>query len=271
MPPLWAMMTEDGATGDFAAWVAKESGLKKESEKDILGADLYLVNRTKPVVWGQSGEFISAPKLDDLECCYSSFLGFLCAAGTEEEKRSAEVLMMHCVFDNEETGSMSRQGAQSTFLADTLVRISEALGWSAGDLRRILAGSLMVSADNAHAVHPNHPDKADPVCRPEMNKGIVIKYHANQKYTTDGASAASFLWLCEKNGIPFQKFVNRSDMTGGSTLGNISNTQVSVRSVDIGLAQLAMHSSYETAGSKDPAYLASFAEKFYTTKLPELC
>lgn len=279
MPPLWAMVTGDEASTSltFSEWIAENCGIGKERAGDIIGSDLYLVNRTEPAVWGMNKEFLSAPKLDDLECCYSSFLGFLKAAVTDGcgEKNGCcvqddAIMMMHCVFDNEETGSMSRQGAQSTFLSDTLVRIAEALDWSAGDLRRILAKSLMVSADNAHAVHPNNPDKADPVCRPEMNRGIVVKYHANQKYTTDGASSALFAWLCDENGIPWQKFVNRADMAGGSTLGNISNTQVSVRSVDIGLAQLAMHSAYETAGSKDPEYLELFAEKFYTTKLPDI-
>nr|WP_027871292.1 M18 family aminopeptidase [[Eubacterium] cellulosolvens] len=287
MPPLWALATgeESSASLTFSEWLAENCGIGKDRAADIIGSDLYLVNRSEPVIWGVNKEFLSAPKLDDLECCYSSFLGFLdaaarydslkCAADREggcenREKGDDSIMMMHCVFDNEETGSMSRQGAQSTFLSDTLVRIAEALDWSAGDLRRILAKSLMVSADNAHAVHPNNPDKADPVCRPEMNKGIVVKYHANQKYTTDGASGAIFTWLCEENKIPWQKFVNRADMAGGSTLGNISNTQVSVRSVDIGLAQLAMHSSYETAGSKDPEYLETFAENFYKTKIPEI-
>ena len=130
-----------------------------------------------------------------------------------------------------------------------------------------LAQSFMISADNAHAIHPNHTDKADPVNRPQMNKGIVIKFNANQKYTTDAVSEAIFRGICDDAKIPYQMFTNRSDMAGGSTLGNISNTQVAVNTVDIGLAQLAMHSPYETAGSKDPMYMAQCAAAFYGANL----
>ena len=170
---------------------------------------------------------------------------------------------MHCVFDNEEVGSGTKQGAASTFLKDTLERINEALGRTRQQYHTAVANSFMISADNAHAVHPNHIDKADPVNRPVMNQGIVIKYNANQKYTTDAVSAAEFKMMCAEAGVPFQTFTNRSDMAGGSTLGNISTTQVAVDTVDIGLAQLAMHSPYESAGSKDPEYLSRVAEVFF--------
>ena len=168
------------------------------------------------------------------------------------------------IFDNEEVGSGTKQGADSTFLEDTLERIALACGKSAEEAKRAIASSFMVSADNAHAVHPNHVEKADPINRPQMNKGIVIKYNANQKYTTDAVSAAVFKEVCAAVNVPVQTFTNRSDMAGGSTLGNISNAHVSLNSVDIGLAQLAMHSSYETAGAKDTEYLVEALSHFYS-------
>jgi len=237
----------------FFDLVAQAAGVKPG---DILGHDLFLYGRVKPTFWGSHEEFISGPRLDDQECVYTSFEGFLNSAAKEN-------VAIHCVFDNEEVGSGTKQGADSTFLKDTLRRINAGLGRTEEQYYTAVANSFMISADNAHAVHPNHPDKADPVNRPVMNKGIVIKYNGNQKYTTDAVSAARFKLLCEKAGVPYQTFVNRSDMAGGSTLGNISTAQVSVSTVDIGLAQLAMHSPYESAGSKDPEYLAKVSEVFY--------
>ena len=155
----------------------------------------------------------------------------------------------------------------STFLRDVLMRINERLGKTGEEYRRAVAGSFLVSCDNAHAVHPNHPGKTDDVNRAFMNKGIVIKESANQKYTTDAFSRAVFEELCRKADIPVQTFANRSDSAGGSTLGNISNMQVSLHSVDIGLAQLAMHSSYETAGSMDTGYAIEGLKKFYETDI----
>lgn len=262
------LFSQNGDREGFRKLIADAAGVNEEKGEKILGEDLFLVNRTPQSVWGAEREFISSPKLDDLECCYSSFLGFVDSG--MEVGCGEGILSMHCVFDNEETGSRSKQGAESTFLQDTLDRIMDGLGLGREDYHRILANSFMVSADNAHAVHPNFPDKADPVLRPRMNQGIVIKNHANQLYTTDGVSEAIFRCLCEAHEIPCQGFVNRSDMRGGSTLGNISNTQVSMNTVDIGLAQLAMHSAYETAGARDPQYLALFSKYFYEEKLPEI-
>ena len=172
-------------------------------------------------------------------------------------------LGVYCILDSEEVGSTTRQGAASTFLYDTLTRILENLGCTREDYLIHLADSFMLSADNAHAVHPNHTDKSDPSNRPYLNGGIVLKFNANQKYCTDGISAAMFRDLCKTAGVPVQTFVNRSDMAGGSTLGNISNTQVALNTVDIGLPQLAMHSPYETAGVEDTDYLIRAAEAFY--------
>ena len=227
-----------------------------DPEEEILGHDLFLYNRQKGTVWGASGEFLSCSRLDDLQCAFASLKGFLAGA-------RKEYLAVHCVLDNEEVGSGTKQGAASTFLYDTLTRIHTALGLSREDYLIHLADSFMISADNAHAVHPAHAAKADPTNRPYLNGGIVIKFSANQKYCTDGISAAMFRDLCRRADVPVQTFVNRSDMAGGSTLGNISNTQVALNTVDIGLPQLAMHSPYETAGVKDTGYLIRAAEEFF--------
>ena len=235
--------------GSFMKLMAAEADV---AEEDILGHDLFLYDRTPGTVWGANEEFISAPRLDDIQCAFASLEGFL----RGERKESIAV---HCVLDNEEVGSTTKQGAASTFLKDTLMRINMGLGRTHEEYLMTLADSFMVSADNAHALHPNHTDKTDPVNRPVLNGGIVIKYNANQKYCTDGVSAAIFKDICDRAEVPYQTFVNRSDMAGGSTLGNISNTQVPMKTVDIGLAQLAMHSVYETTGAKDTESLAKAA------------
>ena len=185
------------------------------------------------------------------------------------EAENKGCINVYACFDNEEVGSGTKQGAMSTFLKDVLVRINELLLKGNDDLRTALAKSFLVSFDNAHAVHPNHPEKSDSVNQCFMNKGLVIKENAAQRYTTDAFSRAVFLEVCKKAGVPTQVFANRSDMAGGGTLGNISNIQVSLHAVDIGIAQLAMHSSFETAGSKDTEY-AAFAMKQYYSSLIEI-
>ena len=172
---------------------------------------------------------------------------------------------MLAILDNEEVGSSTKQGAKSDFLLGVLERIYEDMGFSREDYRIALSNGFMVSADNGHAVHPNHTDKSDPTNRIYMNDGIVIKYNANQSYTTDAVSEAIFKAVCEKADVPYQEFTNRSDMRGGSTLGNLANNHVSLNSVDIGLAQLSMHSSYETAGVRDTKYLIDAMKVFFET------
>ncbi len=249
--------------GDFAAkgklqeLEARSAGCEKE---DILGEDLFLYNRMSPVLTGAAEEYICSPRLDDLECVFGTLQGFLAAAKTN---KLCDHISLYCVFDNEEVGSATRQGAASTFLADVLERICIRLGYEREKYHCMIAGSFLVSADNAHALHPAAENKADPVNRPIMNKGLVLKYSANQKYTTDGASAAVIHAICRNADIPVQDFSNRSDVPGGSTLGNISSTKVPVMSADIGLAQLAMHSACETAGTEDAAYLIRFSACFY--------
>lgn len=234
--------------------VAKAAGV---DAKEIIGDDLFLYNRDKGVVWGAEDEFISIGRLDDLQCAYSSMQGIIGA------KNSPSAVQIHVVFDNEEVGSGTKQGADSTFLYDAMVRINEAMGGNNSSLLEAIANSFMVSADNAHSLHPNNPEKSDPTNKVYMNKGIVVKFNANQKYMTDGVSYGIFTELCKKAKVPYQTFVNRSDVAGGSTLGNISNAHVSINGVDIGLAQLAMHSPYETAGVKDTEYLIKLAVNFY--------
>ncbi len=186
-------------------------------------------------------------------CLYQGFCG----------EQPVDYVNVCAIFDNEEVGSGTRQGANSTFLEDVLWRMGESLGFSHGRILQMVADSFLISADNAHAVHPNHPEKADPTNRPYLNGGIVIKYHGSQKYTTDALSAARLKVLCEKAGVPCQTYANRSDIAGGSTLGNISTAHVSVSSVDIGLPQLAMHSAVETAGARDTWYAVEMLKVFY--------
>ena len=246
--------------GTFMDIIAEAAGTEKEN---IAGNDLFLYSRTPGSIWGARREYISSGHLDDLQCAYGLARGFLEAG---ENQRAVPVL---AIFDNEEVGSGTKQGADSTFLNDVLARIVTGLGLNREDIYEKTASSFMVSADNAHAVHPNVPEKADPVNQPRINEGIVIKYNANQKYTTDAVSKAVFRRILEKAGVPSQDFTNRSDEAGGSTLGNISNVHVSLNTVDIGLPQLAMHSPYETAGVKDTAYLIKAMKVFFSASLED--
>ena len=254
MLPLFRM---HGSKTDFLSMIAAEAGVEKEQ---ITALDLLLYDRMEGRVWGAEDEFISAPRLDDLQCAFTSMKGFL----KSQSEKSVSVL---CVMDNEEVGSGTKQGAGSTFLYDVLRRINFSMGRSEEEYWTAVAASIMISGDNGHAVHPNYADKTDPTSRPYLNGGIVIKHSANQKYTTDGVSAALWKQLCENANVLYQTFLNRADMIGGSTLGNLSNIQVSMHAVDIGLPQLAMHSSYETAGSMDTKYAVDALMRFYSTDI----
>ena len=239
--------------GEVKSLVAKELGVETT---DIYGMDLFLYNRMEAVRWGSDGEFIGCPRLDDLQCAFTSLKGFL-------EAENDKNINVYACFDNEEVGSGTKQGAASTFLYDVLWRANKALGNTEEEYYRAVAGSFMLSCDNAHAVHPNYKQKTDATNCVYMNDGIVVKSHAGQKYTSDAVSVAVFKMICEKAGIPVQFFSNRSDEAGGSTLGNIAMAQVSMNTVDIGLPQLAMHSAYETAGVKDTEYMIKAVKTFY--------
>ena len=240
----------------FLTLLQKELGEMGLAKAEILDYDLFVYNRMAGSVWGADNEFLSAPRLDDLMCVYGSLEGFLTA-----EKQ--ESICVYAMLDNEEVGSLTRQGADSGFLHDTLRRIVAGLGGDEEDFYISLAKSFLLSADNAHALHPAFPDTADPVQRPLMNGGIVIKYHAGQKYCTDAVSGAFVRMLCKTADVPYQVYINHSNIAGGSTLGNISTSQAAIRAADIGLAQLAMHSCYETAGTADLGYLARLSKEFF--------
>ena len=254
---LLPLYGEENAYGHLKNELADACGTTPDN---IVGNDLFLYNRVSGSVWGADDVFFSCGRIDDLECAWTSLTAFT-QIGTEG------YINVCAVLDNEEVGSGSKQGADSTFLRDVLTRIGNALGASDEEIRAAMASGFMVSADNAHAVHPNHPEKYDADNRVMMNKGVVIKQNANQKYTTDGVSSAIFTAICEKAGVPVQYFANRSDIPGGSTLGNISNAHVSMNTVDIGLAQLAMHSAYETAGTKDLEYMEKACRTFWETEI----
>lgn len=243
------------AADDFDRIVAEAA---KVDAEDIVSKDLFLYSRLPGTIWGGNEEFISSGKLDDLQCAYTSMRAFI-------DGENPKSVTMCCVFDNEEVGSNTMQGADSTMLSDCMERISFCLGKNAEMHKAAVSGSFLISADNAHAVHPALGEKADPTNRPYINEGIVIKYNANQKYTTDAVSAAVFKEICDRAGAPYQTFANRSDEPGGSTLGNISTAHVSVSSVDIGLPQLAMHSPYETAGVKDTGFMVKALTEYYNT------
>ena len=227
--------------------------LEQAAGGKILGHDLYLYVRQKAAVWGVEEEYLSSAALDDLECAWGCTQGFLRA----EESEAIPVL---CVFDSEEVGSSSLQGAASDLLSAAIDRICKARGL---DRSRMLAQSFLVSADNAHALHPNHPELADAANAPVMGSGVVLKFNASQRYCTDGLSAAIFRKVCGKAGVNVQTYCNRADIPGGSTLGNISLHQVSVPTADIGLPQLAMHSCYETAAVADAIALENAMTVFY--------
>lgn len=249
---LLPLYSTDGSA-DFMETLAQAAKVKAA---DILGHDIFLYSCSPGILWGPQHEFISSPRLDDLQCAFATFRGFT-------NGKNQKDISVYALFDNEEVGSGTAQGAGSTFLTNTISRLALSLGRSYDEIQAMLAKSFMISADNGHAVHPNHGEYADPVNAPVLNGGIIIKFNASQKYSTDGYSAAVFRDLCLKADVPVQTYTNRSDIPGGSTLGNISNTKVAVPTVDIGLPQLAMHSSYETAGAKDTEYLVKAVSYFF--------
>lgn len=251
--PLFALQGEQ--TGTVKSLVAKELSCE---ELQIAAMDLYVVCNQKASLWGANNEFFSAPRIDNLMCAYGTLKGFL---GAEPADHSLNV---YFAADNEETGSCTKQGAGSVFLSDVLDRVCERLGC---DKRRMLASSMMVSADNAHAIHPNYPELSDAQNAPRVNGGVTIKGNAAQKYTTDALSAALFKEICNRAVVPVQFYFNRSDMPGGSTLGSISNTRVPLCTVDIGMPQFAMHSAYESAGVDDTEYLIRAMKEFYSIQL----
>ena len=242
------------AKGALMTALAAQANAKPE---DIISHDLYLYNAEEGRVIGINDELVLAPRIDDLGCVYASLRAFLDAP----DSTSVSVL---AVFDNEEVGSETKQGAASTFLDMTLSAIA------GNRYSSMLHNSFMVSADNAHAIHPNHPELYDGTNAPHLGGGVVVKYNANQRYTTDAISDGIFTTLAERSGARLQKFSNRADMVGGSTLGSISNTRVSVSTVDIGLPQLAMHSATETAAVSDLTDMVKVLTALYSSSLERM-
>lgn len=219
----------------------------------ICDYDLYLYNRDKAKVGGLNNEFIFAPRLDDLACVFPAINSFI-------DSNNNNSINVFCAFNNEEIGSLTPQGADSSFLIDTLTRISKSADI---DLLPALNNSFVVSCDNAHGLHPNASNKNDPTNPVYLNKGIVIKHHIN--YTTDALTSSLFKGVCDEANVLYQDFACRSDMICGATLGGVNLRHVGVSSVDIGLAQLAMHSANETMGSKDISYMYDGLTAFYTS------
>ena len=234
--------------------IEKETGIT-----GILGDDLYVYSASEPAIWGADGEFFSAPRIDDLMCAWG-------AVSALSEAAEPSSIAMAALFSSEETGSGSVSGALSDFLPSVMSRLMDSLGMDSEGKAIAISSSFMLSADNGHAVHPAHLDKADPESHPVLNGGVLLKYSAQNKYMTDGETGAYVKMLCQDSGIPFQIFHNHSDIPGGSTLGNLAVEKVSVRGADIGVAQLAMHSPYETAGVRDADHLLRFFSAFYAAR-----
>ena len=259
MQPLWG--PEAGRT--LTDLLCEELGVE---EKDILDRDLQLVTRQAPTQIGPDGEYFMAPRIDDLECAATTLLGFI-DASAETDSACAPVWAM---LDNEEVGSSSRQGAQSSFLRDVLDRILESIPHSAQMEHRALANSFLLSADNGHATHPNFPAKSDPAAPVRLGGGVLLKYNASQKYTTNALSGGIFRAICEKAGVKVQTFSNRADEAGGSTLGNLQSHSLPIPMADIGLPQLAMHSAVETAAVSDAEAMVRAVAAFYRVHLRAL-
>lgn len=252
--PLLTMVSENLEKDNLLIKIiAKELKLKEE---DIIDFDLFLYECEKGNIIGLNNEFVSSSRLDDLEMVHAAVVAL-------KNSHSTEASNVLACFDNEEVGSTTKQGANSEFLANVLERIVIAFGGDREDYFRGLNKSFMISADSAHAVHPNKGEKSDPTNRPIINKGPVIKISAAQKYTSDSNSIAVYEGICKSANLPIQKFVNRSDELGGSTIGPISSSHISIRSVDIGTAILAMHSIRELCGVLDHYYLGKSFEEFY--------
>ena len=240
--------------GTVKKLVAERLGVEPDA---IVSMDLFVINRTRGSIFGADDAFFCAPRIDDLQCAYATLAALL-------EAKDPKAIPVYALFDNEEVGSETKQGAASTFLFDVATRIAAHYGRT---LSEMLPASFMLSCDNGHALHPNHPELSDPKNAPHLNGGVVIKHNANQRYATDALSEALFAEICRRADVPVQHFANRSDIAGGGTLGSISNTRVSLKTVDIGLAQLAMHSAVETGGVLDTDYMVRAAKAFFESAL----
>lgn len=250
LQPLFAL-SENGETPDFLSGI---------TEKEVVSYDLYLVNADMPYVFGRNGEFLASPRIDNLTSVCSS-LEALTAHG-----ESGGVCVAACL-DNEEVGSQTLQGAGGDFLENVLRRIAYALKFDDNEYYKALAASFLISLDNAHAMHPNHPEKCDPTNKTTMGGGVVVKSHANKAYTTDALSSAVIKTIFKKAGVKYQTFFNRSDMRSSGTLGAISLSHAGILSADLGLAQLAMHSASECFAKADYEELLNGLTAYYSSNI----
>ena len=249
--PLYGMQE---SSGSFRSVVAKAAGVQ---EDEVLGEDLSLYVRTRGTCLGAKNEFILAPRLDDLGCVFGLLEGFLAA------KASGSVPVF-CAFDNEEVGSETKQGAASSLLSDTLRRIALALGLNEEGYLRMLAQSFLVSADNAHGVHPNHPELADVTCGALLGRGVALK--RSPRYSSDADTCAVISGLCDAAGIPLQTYMNRADLPGGSTVGSMASSLLAMPAADIGVPLLAMHSARELMAAADQDAFVRLCTAFYSAK-----
>lgn len=258
--PLLGQITSQLEAGNMLMNVVLEELNKQRlvEREDILDFDLYLADATPACTFGVHNEFVSSGRLDDLSMCYAGLEALLNA--TSAQPLATQVL---AIFDNEETGSQTKQGAGSPFLSSMLKRITLAQSGTEEAYYQAVERAFMISADNAHAWHPNYPEKYDPTNHPMLGGGPVIKFNAAQKYASDAVSAAVFAGICKEAGVPCQRFVNHSDVAGGSTLGNILASSIPLRGVDMGNAILAMHSCRETGSVRDHEYCVKAFTQFY--------
>ncbi len=237
--------------------LGKKDVVSSLCKEKVVDYDLFVVSDQKPFKSGVDGEFLCSPRIDNQTSVLSSVTALI--------KSKSDNVSVACLFDNEEIGSLTKQGADSNFLSDTISRLSDSLGKTEEETKIALSNTLLISLDNAHAIHPNHPEKCDPTNKCVMGKGIVIKHHANMAYTTDGFSSAIIKKIFDKAKVKYQDFYNKSDMRSGSTLGSVSASHLSVASVDLGIAQLSMHSSLETIAIKDYDVMTKGLTAYYNS------
>lgn len=256
--PILGIINDELEKGNLLMNIILEELNKQQSvaREDILDFDLYLADATPACTFGAHNELISSGRLDDLSMCFAGLEALLASQPTD----TTQVL---AIFDNEETGSQTKQGAGSPFLSYMLKRIALAQGGTEEAYYQAVERAFMISADNAHAWHPNYSEKYDPTNHPMLGGGPVIKFNAAQKYASDAYSASVFAGLCKKAGVPCQRFVNHSDVAGGSTLGNILASSIPLRGVDMGNAILAMHSCRETGSTADHEFCVKVFTQFY--------
>ena len=255
MNPVWGL--GDPSTADLLGLLAAEAGLEPA---EIGGYDIVAADTQEPRVFGANNEFFASGRLDNLSSVHAGVTALANAAAT----KSGGSIAVMAAFDHEEVGSGSRSGAAGPFLEDVLVRISDGLGATAPQRQQAFASSFCISADAGHAVHPNYSERFDPANHPVLNGGPLLKINANQRYTTDAPGAARWAALCAEAGVPYQDFVSHNSVPCGSTIGPLTAVRLGIRTVDVGIPLLSMHSAREMAGVLDPSHLASVCELFFS-------